>query len=693
MSYIRGYNKVENQNYHPDDVRHPSNRESKKSNKTESETRKIGQSVLSDKFRDSASSQSSRKRSYRGWQDKHEHQRESMQLQWEESPSFQKAGRGRQNKQNILLQSDMSKEPTKKAKKEPSYKRDERSGSDQNHFFRDRESDVYHPRNIQEHERKQHATEHNSLVREKQGKSPQESQGKSDPRLVPFNRALTQAVKARDEEQVKELLAKIQSLGLELDSYSYSSLIRLYLNLGSIEKVFEKLQEMKEKKIQPHAGCYNSLLNFYVDKEEVDEVERIFNDMTAAEVQPNDVTYRTLLKLFITYVKRRNVGGAEKVFDMMEATGVKSKVSLYGRLFNLHEKFDDLVGAKKLLSKMKTASVQPDNVNLTNLFRFSLVKADLEWAREILSMMNAAGCLPGDILASYNKLLNQYVEREDLRGASNVLSDMKELGLKPDLWTYSTLLKLSLKKDGWEGGKKLLEKMREAEVQPNEVIYNTLFTHCMLKTEDLEGAKTVLNMMKDAGISPNERIYNALLNFYINKKESRMAKEVYDEMEKEGIQDESTLTAYFALVLNERDISELDRLLHKMDQLGIKPSPHVTVRLIEAYFETDIDRASDLFKNIAHKHIQQRAEGVILDCHELSHAGACTMLNYYLKSEKSKTQKFIVVTGTGMRHPTHEPFAMRDRVQSFLRDFFPQIKVEEDKKRRGRLICYFPRKD
>ncbi|KAF2286395.1 hypothetical protein GH714_016680 [Hevea brasiliensis] len=116
---------------------------------------------------------------------------------------------------------------------------------------------------------------------------------------------------------------------------------------------------------------------------------------------------------------------------------------------------------------------------------------DFDRAKMLLTNMIDEGPPPGN--AVFNTIINGYSKCGYMKGAMEMKKLMERRGLKPDLFTYTVIFDKALE---------LLTEMKEFGVQPNVDKYNKLIQSLCLKA-DWETAEKVLEKMEEDGLHLN----------------------------------------------------------------------------------------------------------------------------------------------------------------------------------------------
>lgn len=316
----------------------------------------------------------------------------------------------------------------------------------------------------------------------------------------------------------------------------------------------------------------------------------------------------------------------------------------------------DIQKTRQIFNSVLAEGLQPNAYSYTPLIQVTGQLEGEQAARTVLDEMRERGIRP--TLIAYNMQLSFYVKKEQEAKALEIWEMMKKDGVKPDKFTYTTLLNLYVRKREEERALEVFEMMQKEGIKPDEVTYNVLI-NLYIKLGRFKDAFTCVTMMREEGLKPTAVTYATLLDFHLKKGQTKQALHVLEMMDQDEI------------VPDEVTIQLLINLLVAVDK---------------------IELAQELFnEEMMHSHISVEGQTEVLDCHGLSHGGACILLKKYV-DKRQETSFFIVISGIGKHSKSKEKFLMQHVILAFVQSQCPHLKATVDEKNKGRINVIYKEK-
>lgn len=161
-----------------------------------------------------------------------------------------------------------------------------------------------------------------------------------------------------------------------------------------------------------------------------------------------------------------------------------------------------LGGCEGILTQMKNYNVKPDIKTFSLLSE--LVPMTTEEEEKLMDCADKVNVLLD--VDFYNMLIHRRSKRGKLEEAKEIVSTIHQKGLQPNVRTFANLaIHCMTMKDGIQ----VLSDMKDLDIKPNVVVYGALM-NAAFKARDFHYLTILLNHMKASGVKPNERIIELL---------------------------------------------------------------------------------------------------------------------------------------------------------------------------------------
>jgi len=130
-----------------------------------------------------------------------------------------------------------------------------------------------------------------------------ESRGtqRSDPRLISYNKRITEAARKWDISSCNKILDEIHQARLYPNPFTFNPIINLYVKRRDEKKAFGVFEQMQEAGVRPNEVTFTSLINLYVKKGDEKKAFAVFEQMQEAGVRPKKGV-RPDIRTFYVYI-------------------------------------------------------------------------------------------------------------------------------------------------------------------------------------------------------------------------------------------------------------------------------------------------------------------------------------------------------------------------------------------------------
>ncbi|KAF8111436.1 hypothetical protein N665_0076s0406 [Sinapis alba] len=202
-------------------------------------------------------------------------------------------------------------------------------------------------------------------------------------------------------------------------------------------------------------------------------------------------------------------------------------------------------------------------------------------------------------VVTYNVIVNGWCLIKRTPKALEVLKEMVERGINPNLTTYNTMLKGFFRagqvRQGWE----FFLEMKKRNCGIDVVTYTTV-VHGFGIAGEVKRAKNVFDEMIREGVLPSVATHNALIQVLCKKDSVENAVLVFEEMLRKGY--EPNVTTYNVLIRGLFHAGEFTRgeeLMRRMEKDGCEPNFQTYNMMIRYYSDcSEVEKALGLFEKM-----------------------------------------------------------------------------------------------
>ncbi|XP_068666797.1 pentatricopeptide repeat-containing protein At4g01030, mitochondrial-like [Aristolochia californica] len=276
----------------------------------------------------------------------------------------------------------------------------------------------------------------------------------------------------------------------------------------------------------------NSLISMYSKCSELVLARAVFDSMSSRSV----VSWNSIIS---GYALKGFLSEAWDLYDKMERSEVKPDLVTWNSLIRGHSVHGSLEETLKVLHRMQLAGLRPNSSSITSALQVITEVGPLELGKEIHGYLMRNG-LDDDIYTGtslvdmyikkgklakaqlvfdnmknrnsfvWNSLISGYAYSGLVKKAQELLNEMEQEGLRPDLHTWNNLILghaiLGLNKQALS----LIHHLDRVSLSPDVASWTALISGCCQKGNYLDSLKFYVLMQK-AGIKPNSSTIASLL--------------------------------------------------------------------------------------------------------------------------------------------------------------------------------------
>lgn len=433
-----------------------------------------------------------------------------------------------------------------------------------------------------------------------------------------YNTMLDACVECRNLARAEKWMKTMREVN-KVDVVSYNTIIKAQVAADCFQDARALMHQMVEEGMKPNHITYNELINGYIRTRKISKVWDVVAEMQSAGVTPNHVTCSILLKNLSQMSSKSDVlqtmeliSKIEEPMDevllssVMEACVRVGKPELltqklallqennlttvngahtFGSLIKAYGRVGDMQGAWKCWREMRSRHIHPSSITIGCMVECIASNGDSEGAYELLlSLLEDKDCYSEVNAVSFGSVLKAFSREKKMDRAWAIFEDMKRYNVSPIVTTYNMLCDACTTNSQMDRIPMLIAHMKKSGVTPNLITFSTLLKgHC--QKGDMQAAFEILTQMrKTTDLKPDEIMYNTLLDGCGTHGMINEGKNVFIQMEKEGIKPSNyTLSVLVKLMGNARQIDEVFELVASTtDKYGFKANAHVYANLVQA---------------------------------------------------------------------------------------------------------------
>ncbi|GJT06910.1 putative tetratricopeptide-like helical domain superfamily protein [Tanacetum coccineum] len=257
------------------------------------------------------------------------------------------------------------------------------------------------------------------------------------PSVVKFTQLLNDVTKMKHFSSSIHLLNRICALGVPVNEYTMSIVIRCCCQLHRSNDDFVVIGYCFKQDTVTNTAIFSTLLNGLVLESKIREAKRFFAKVITNKLcEPNVVIYSIMIK---GHCKTHDYVAAVGLLKLMDENGCKPNVVAYTTIIDSmckHKMIDD---AFKLFKKMVLQKGMSPNVITYISLILGLCKVGRwEQASKLLKEMLDEKMSPN--VQTFNILVDTFCKDGKIEEAEDAINLMLERGIVPNIVTYSSLL-------------------------------------------------------------------------------------------------------------------------------------------------------------------------------------------------------------------------------------------------------------
>ncbi|TXG65332.1 hypothetical protein EZV62_006607 [Acer yangbiense] len=275
-----------------------------------------------------------------------------------------------------------------------------------------------------------------------------------------------------------------------------------------------------------------NLLNGFVKDESFCSVSSIFLAFSSCSGDRLcDDHSRVIDMLVVAYVRNKKPHLGFEAFKRADDYGLKLSVVSCNQL-----KESEIESVEYMYKEIMRKRKIELNLVSFNIVIHGLCKVGkLNEASDVIEDMKSVGVLPDAI--TYNTLIDGYCKKGKtgkLYRADAILKDMVESGIPADEFTFNILIDGFCKDGNVLAAMKVFDEMQTQGVKASLITYSSLI-HGLCTCGKLDEAIALSDQMMCSGLKPDIFTYSAIIKVFCKKKMVDKARELFDDLVKKGM--------------------------------------------------------------------------------------------------------------------------------------------------------------
>ncbi|CAG8560295.1 8286_t:CDS:1, partial [Scutellospora calospora] len=294
--------------------------------------------------------------------------------------------------------------------------------------------------------------------------------------------------------------------------------------------------------------------------------------MQKQNILPNTITYNIMIKAISKLSKSDT---AMAIYREMVERNIKRDEKTFTMLFCVCSVRRNVPQAHQFYKFMFNEGLQPDvytyNAYINVIARNAKDLKELQKAIDVITQMKEKGVKP--TLVTYNILIKALQAMGKRTDALHLFNQMELEGIKPNSSTLEGI--------GITGLQALLKLRNTYKVTPNHTDFNTCMDQA-LKESKYNDAMEILSYMQNCGFKPNVSTYSILMNAHIRQKDMFRAMELFFAMKNDNVEPDDYI--YASLIdgfLTQNYVEQAFKLVDNMLESKVVLNKMTVNRLID----------------------------------------------------------------------------------------------------------------
>ncbi|KAG9448325.1 hypothetical protein H6P81_014453 [Aristolochia fimbriata] len=356
---------------------------------------------------------------------------------------------------------------------------------------------------------------------------------------------------------------------------SWNSMIAGYALKGFLCEAWDLFDEMERSVVKPDLVTWNSLIRGHSIHGSLEETVKVLHRMQTADVKPNSVSITGVLQV-ITEMGPLELG--KEIHGYIIRNGLDDDIYIGTSLVDMYVK----------KGKLTTAHVVFDNMKNTNTFVWnSLISGyayngSIKKALELLSEMEQEDLRPD--LHTWNNLILGHASLGLNRQAVSLIHHLHTVGLSPDVTSWTALISGCRRRGNYLDSLQFCFLMQEAGIQPNSSTIASLLQACA-GLAFLDKGLELHSYAIRHGFDSDVYVATALIDMYCKAGNLNTAYQIFKKLRNKSLASWNAMLMGFAV---HGQGKEAILLFSEMGKSGLRPDTITFTALLSACMYSDL---------------------------------------------------------------------------------------------------------
>ncbi|CAN6444379.1 unnamed protein product [Victoria cruziana] len=366
-----------------------------------------------------------------------------------------------------------------------------------------------------------------------------------------------------------EVFREMESLGTKPDVVTWNCLISGHALHGSVEEVENIFHMMNREGIAPDAASWSSAISGFTQRNDASVSLRLFRKMLSSGMKPNASSITSILQ---AVAEQGTVRLGREIHGYISRNGCENDICMRTSLVDMYVKHRRLVEARRVFDHMKHRNSFTWNTLVAGYARYWCI----DEALDLLSQMEEEGIHPD--LITWNSLISGYSSMGQSKQALMLIRQLNKTGFAPNVVSWTALISGCAKAGNYRDALLAFNGMQKAGVQPNAATLASLISISASLASFYHGAELHCYAIKN-GLDDYKYIASALVDMYSRSGNLENACRVFSRVKDKSLVCWNVMIKGYAL---HRLGKKAILIYEEMREMGIQPDGATFTSLLSA---------------------------------------------------------------------------------------------------------------